>query len=38
LKSCENVAGARRKQPPVVFGAYVSRIKRKSLMISIFLT
>jgi hypothetical protein len=36
LKSYENVAGARRTQPPVVFGAFVSRIKRKSLIISIF--
>jgi hypothetical protein len=42
LKSCEDVAGARRTQPPsrlpVLFGASVSRIKHKSLIISVFLS
>jgi hypothetical protein len=42
LKSGEDVVGARRTQPPsrlpVMFGAFVSRIKRKSLIIFLFLT
>jgi hypothetical protein len=40
LKFYEDVAGVRRTQPPlpVMFGAFVSRIKRKSLKIFLFLT
>jgi hypothetical protein len=42
LKSCEDVAGSRCTQPPsrllVKFGASVSKIMRKSLIISLFLT
>jgi hypothetical protein len=42
LKSCEDVAGARRTQPPsrlpMMFGAFVSRIKCKSLIIFLFHT
>jgi hypothetical protein len=42
LKSCEDVASAMRTQPPsrlpVMFGAFVFRIKRKSLIIFLFLT
>jgi hypothetical protein len=42
MKSCEDVAGARRTQPPsrlpVMFGAFVSRIKRKSMIIFLFHT
>jgi hypothetical protein len=42
LKSCEDVAGARRTQPLVdclrCFVIFVSKIKRKSLIIFLFLT
>jgi hypothetical protein len=40
-KSCEGVAGASVRnpsRPPVKFGAFVSRIKCKSLIILLFLT
>jgi hypothetical protein len=41
LRSCEDVAGSRRTQPPsrllVEFSASVSRIKRKTLIIFFFL-
>jgi hypothetical protein len=42
LKSCEDVvefqAYATPRRLPVMFGVFVSRIKRKSLIISLFLT
>jgi hypothetical protein len=40
MKSCEDVAGARRAQPPVdclwCFVVFVSRIKRNTMIISLF--